>query len=81
MLEKTIGATGKGGIVGITVLEAMREWIPTIDPGNYQFIAAIGVVTLVFERFVRMYWSWCDRRAKAKKELEEKARQEKEFKI
>ena len=62
MLEKVIDATGKGGIVAIPVSEAAEKLGMFIDVDTFQFISAIGVIALILDRGVRLYWAAKDRK-------------------
>jgi|GEM_PF-2111566 len=65
MLEKVIDATGKGSIVAIPVSEAAEKLGMFIDVDTFQLISAIGVVALIIDRSIRLYWDAKDRKKKA----------------
>lgn len=62
MLEKVIDATGKGSIVAIPVSEAAEKIGWVIDVDTFQLISACGVVALIIDRTIRLYWAAKDRR-------------------
>ena len=62
MLEKVIDATGKSSIVAIPVSEAAEKLGMFIDVDTFQFISACGVIALIVDRTIRLYWAAKDRR-------------------
>lgn len=63
MLEKVIDATGKGAILAIPVSEAATRMGVFMDVSTFQLISSCGVIALILDRAVRLYWAAKDRRA------------------
>jgi uncharacterized membrane protein (DUF373 family) len=62
MLEKGIDAVGKSSIVAIPISEAAQKLGLVIDVDTFQFISACGVITLIVDRAIRLYWAAKDRK-------------------
>jgi hypothetical protein len=62
MLEKVIDATGKSSIVAIPVSEAAAKMGLFMDVGTFQLISACGVIALIVDRAIRLYWAAKDRK-------------------
>ena len=77
MLEKVIDATGKSSIVAIPVSEAAEKLGVFLDVGTFQLISACGVIVLIIDRGIRLYWTDKDRRReRAERESAERARKQ-----
>jgi len=62
MLEKVIDATGKSSIVAIPASEAASKLGVLMDVGTFQLISACGVVVLIIDRCIRLWWAAKDRK-------------------
>jgi hypothetical protein len=62
MLEKVIDATGKISVVAIPVSEAVNKLGWVVDVSTFQFISACGVIVLIVDRGIRLYWAAKDRK-------------------